>query len=145
MTGFTEQIPGFLVRRGWEKGRLTTASWSPASPDSVQLSFAEGERHDEVTVVTSTDRAKWYAGTEASSFEIGKMIYPVQFRDVHWTVMQVQIPGVERFTWYAQTWRVTDFISATHQTVPTSWAEDFAALADSATFDAWLAGLGSAA
>lgn len=141
MTAFTERIPGTLIRPGWEQGCLTTATWLPNHPESVVLSFAEDADPTVVTAVTAVSRDAWYAGTEAPRCEPGKLIYPVQCKDVHWTVMQVQIAGAQPFAWYVQTWRVTDFVVATHQTVPTSWADDFEDLADDAAFDAWLRGL----
>ncbi len=139
MADYVESIPGQIVLPGRTVGRPATVTWSPELPDFVILEFDD----EAVDVVTSVSRDEWYQGTGAPRCDIGKLIYPMQCKDVHWTVMQVQVPGVPIFGWWVQTWRVVDFIAATHQVIPEAWQSTYADIADDERLDerlaAWLA------
>ncbi len=133
-----ENLPGFVIPEpgGPEVGRLTPAVWSPMQPDHVMVGFAQQ--------IVWVPRDVWRVGTEAPCYCDRLQVFPVQREDVHWTVVQVQTPGLPVLRWYSQTFRVTAFVSRTYPPLPEDCAADLRALY-SPDFDVWLADLAGAA
>lgn len=140
MDPITFEVPAYVARfpNPEQVFKTTPVSYHPAEPGQIQIGL-----DDRILWVS---RDGWRAGTEALHIEPdgGKRIFPAQFGDVHWTVVQAETPDLPVLQLYVLTWRVVEIVARTCCLVPRGWESDFAGLADDVEFNNWRRSLAGA-